>query len=220
MDAGAGTDDVPADDIPAVVADVVAGRPGARARMLEVAAASRAGRDGRLDTILDDLARRAAAGDDAATEAVLELVHRLGLARPAITAVIMDSSLVDDAAQSALVTVERRIGSYEGRSKFRTWLHAVARNEALMAIRRRHAEPVDDVPEPAGGARFSSVVASRQTVKAVIDGLPEPYRETLSLQLYDDLDYDAIAARLEVPVGTVRSRLAKARELMRTALEG
>jgi len=214
-------DDGPAgDDLGAVVEDVVAGRPGALARMLELAAASRAGRDGRLDTVLDDLATRAAAGNEAAVEAVLELVHRLGLARPAITGITFDQALVDDAAQAALVTVERRIGSYEGRSKFRSWLHVVARNEALMAVRRRHAEPMDEVPETPGGTRFSSVVATRQTVKAVIEALPEPYRETISLQLYEDLDYDAIAARLDIPVGTVRSRLAKARDLLRTALEG
>ena len=216
VDAGSAT---ASDDLRALVEDVVGRRPAARARLLEMAAASRAGRDGRLDTALDDLAARAAAGDEAAVEAVLEVVHRLGLARPAITSIILDHALVDDVAQSALVAVERRIGSYEGRSKFRTWLHTVARNEALMAVRRRQAEPVDEVPEAPGGTRFSSVVASRQTVKAVIDGLPEPYRETISLQLYEDLDYDAIAARLDVPVGTVRSRLAKARDLLRTALE-
>jgi RNA polymerase sigma-70 factor, ECF subfamily len=214
VDAGPATD-----DLGPVVADVVAGRPAARARLLELAAASRAAKDGRLDTALDDLATRAAAGHDGATEAVLELVHRLGLARPAITSIVLDRDLVDDAAQATLVTVERRIGSYEGRSKFRTWLHAVARNEALMAVRRRHAEPVDEVPEPGGGTRFSSVVAGRQTVKAVVEGLPEPYRQTLVLQLYEDLDYDAIAERLDIPVGTVRSRLAKARDLMRAALQ-
>ena len=188
--------------------------------MLELAAASQAGRDGRLDTVLDDLATRAAAGNEPAVEALLELVHRLALARPAITGITFDQALVDDAAQAALVTVEHRIGSYEGRSKFRSWLHVVARNEALMAVRRRHAEPMDEVPEAPGGTRFSSVVATRQTVKAVIEALPEPYRETISLQLYEDLDYDAIATRLDIPVGTVRSRLAKARDLLRAALEG
>lgn len=200
-----------------LVSDAVEGRGSARAQVLEVAALSRARRDGNLDVLLDDLAAKAAAGDDAALELVLELVHRLGLARPAVTSLIFDSSVVDEVAQATLVTVERRIGSYEGRAKFRTWLHAVARNEALMSLRRRHAEPVEDLPD--AGTRFSSVVARRQTIRALVDALPDPYRETLVLQLYEDLDYEAISARLDVPVGTVRSRLAKARELLRSALD-
>lgn len=187
-----------------------------RARLFEAAAEARARRSPELDELLDELATRAASGDDAALELVLELVHRLGLARPAISSVVADASRVDDLAQTTLMTVERRIGSYEGRAKFRTWLHTVARNEALMSLRRRQAEPVEEIP--ATGARFSSVVAGRMTIERIVDSLPEPYRETLRLQLFDSLEYDAIAERLGVPVGTVRSRLAKARKLLRSML--
>ncbi|CAN5796795.1 RNA polymerase sigma factor RpoE [soil metagenome] len=196
--------------------DALAGSPSARAALLETAAGLRASRKEELDLILDDLATRAAGGDDTALEMLLELVHRLGLARPAITSMVMDSGQVDDIAQLALIAVEQRIGQYEGRAKFRTWLWTVARNEALMSLRRRQALPVEEIPET--GARFSSMIAGRQTIKAIIEGLPDPYRETLSLQLYADLDYDAIAGRLGVPVGTVRSRLAKARDLLRSSL--
>jgi RNA polymerase sigma-70 factor (ECF subfamily) len=202
-------------DVHALVAAALTG-PAARGTLLETAALARARRDRALDVVLDDLAGRAAAGDDAAVELLLDVVHRLALARPAISSVILDAALVDDVTQATLVTVERRIGSYEGRAKFRTWLHTVARNEALMAVRRRQAEPVAE--PPGASARFSSVVAGRLTIEALVDGLPEPYRQTLRLQLFDNLDYDAIAGRLEVPVGTVRSRLAKARELLRVAL--
>lgn len=201
-----------------LVTEATSGSGSARAQLLEAAAISRASRSAELDLLLDDLAVRAGQGNDIALELCLELVHRLRLARPAITALIMDNALVDDVAQAALMTVERRIGSYERRAKFRTWLYAVARNEALMALRRRHAEPVDEEAMPDAPTRFSSMVASRQTIKAIIDALPHPYRETLTLQVYEDLDYDAIAARLDVPVGTIRSRLAKARELLRSAL--
>lgn len=191
--------------------------PAARAELLTWAAAARARRDPAFDDAFDELGRRAAAGDEAAIELVLECVHRLGLARPAIASIVFDPAAVDDIAQETLVTVERRISSYEGRAKLRTWLHTVARNQALMALRRRQAEPVEDVP--GDSARFSSVVIGRLTIEALVDGLPEPYRETLQLQLQAQLDYEAIAARLGVPVGTVRSRLAKARELLRVAME-
>jgi len=72
--------------------------------------------------------------------------------------------------------------------------------------------------DPESSARFSSVVVGRLAIEDVVNGLPEPYRETLRLQVFANLDYDAIAQRLDVPVGTVRSRLAKARELLRDAL--
>jgi RNA polymerase sigma-70 factor (ECF subfamily) len=202
-------------DAPSLVAAALGGRA-ARAELLQTVSEGAATRDGSLDAVLDVLAARAAAGDAAATELLLEVVHRLGLARRAIGSMIFDAAVVEDVAQATLMTVERRIGSYEGRAKFRTWLHTVARNEALMALRRRQAEPVEEVP--AESARFSSVVAGRLTIERLVDGLPEPYAETLRLQLFDNLDYDAIATRLGIPVGTVRSRLAKARDLLKAAL--
>ena len=188
-----------------------------RARLFEVAADARARKSPELDEALDDLALRSATGNDAAVELLLELVHRLGLARPAITSVVADASRVDDISQLTLMAVERKIVSFEGRAKFRTWLHTVARNEALMSLRRRQDEPVEELP--ATGTRFSSVVAGRMTIERLVGSLPEPYRETLQLQLFESLEYDAIAERLGVPVGTVRSRLAKARELLRSLLE-
>jgi RNA polymerase sigma-70 factor (ECF subfamily) len=113
--------------------------------------------------------------------------------------------------------VEHNITSYSGLAHFRTWLYAVARNEALMMLRRRHPEPTAEPRLPAT-ARFTSIIANRLSIADIIDGLPQPYAETLRLQIFDDLDYEGIAARLQVPVGTVRSRLAKAKELLRQAL--
>jgi len=205
-------------DLAGLVVAALSGGP-ARAELFEVAAAGRASNDGSLDVILDDLAKRAANGDDAATELVLELVHRLKLARSAISPIVSDPTAADDVAQATLVTVERKIGSYEGRSKFRTWLFTVARNEALMAVRPRKSDAEPVAEPPAAAARFSSIVAFRVSIETLVDGLPEPYRETLKLQIFDNLDYEAIAARLGVPIGTVRSRLAKARQLLWDAMK-
>jgi RNA polymerase sigma-70 factor (ECF subfamily) len=51
-------------------------------------------------------------------------------------------------------------------------------------------------------------------MEALVDSLDEPYRETMRLQVFENLDYETIAARLGIPIGTVRSRLAKARDLL------
>jgi len=206
------------EDLPGLVVAALSGGP-ARAQLFEVASAGRTSNDGSLDVILDDLAGRAAKSDDAAIELVLELVHRLKLARSAISPIVSDPTAADDVAQATLVTVERKIGSYEGRSKFRTWLFTVARNEALMAVRPRKSDAEPVAEPPAAAARFSSIIAFRVSMETLVDGLPEPYRETLKLQIFDNLDYEAIAARLGVPIGTVRSRLAKARQLLWDAMK-
>ena len=162
---------------------------------------------------VDRLAREAASGSPPAAEALLTLVHQFGLARPGVSTVFGPGPDADDAMAAALSAVERRIDRYEGRSAFRTWLYTVARNEALMLLRRKKptAELTDDV-QPMG--HMSSIIVTRRSIERAIDELPEPYRETMVLRQFDELDYEEIAARLDVPVGTVRSRLAKARELL------
>ena len=189
-----------------------------RGRLFEAATVWRTSRDPNLDHLLDDVARRAAAGDDTAVELLLELVHRLQLTRSAIAPIITDASSAEDVAQAALIAVELKIGTYEGRSKFRTWLFTVARNEALMAVRPRKADAEPVAEPPASSARFSSIVAYRVTMEALVESLAEPYRQTMHLQVFENLDYEGIAERLDVPIGTVRSRLAKARDLLWAAM--
>jgi RNA polymerase sigma-70 factor (ECF subfamily) len=204
-------------EIDSLVDEAIAGNFADRAEVLTFAVTWRANDQERFDYLLDAVAIRASSGSDAGLELLLELIHRLQLATGAIRSRISDTTLADDVAQQTLITVERNIHSYGGLAHFRTWLHAVARNEALMTLRRRVPAPTGERPGY-DGVRFTSVVANRMTIADVIDSLPPPYGETLRLQLFEDLDYEAIAARLGVPIGTVRSRLAKGKELLRERL--
>lgn len=169
-------------------------------------------------TILDTLAAHASAGSVAAVELLLELVHRHRVALPAITSLLVDPADIEDAAQLTLIAVMENISHFEGRSRFQTWVRAVARNEALQVLRRkqRKSEPsTDEVPEQGEFARrLSSVVADEVAVRQALDRVPEPYREALILREFDQLGYDEIAERLAVPIGTVRSRIARARDLL------
>lgn len=202
----------------ATLADGLDGSRQSASRLLAQATEWHTTGDAAFRSLLDALASRASEGNDHCVLALLDLVHRFGLARPPITRVIVDPNRVDDVAQQVLITVERKIAQFEGRASFQTWLHTVARNEALMAIRRD--KPTAEIDERSlGGARFSSVVVSRKTVNDAIAQLQSPYRETLQLQLDEQLDYDRIAQRLQIPVGTVRSRLAKARQLLGEQLQ-
>jgi RNA polymerase sigma-70 factor (ECF subfamily) len=165
---------------------------------------------------LDQLALVAAGGSAPARSALLALVDRHRLARPAVTRLLVDPADIDDALQLSLIAVAEHVDAYEGRGPFLGWLGRVARNEALMLLRRkqRRTEPSGDEPPEQWGfvARLSSVVADADAVRRLIAALPPHYREPIQLREIEGLDYDEIAARLGVPVGTVRSRLARARD--------
>ena len=205
------------DDLETLIDAALLGSYTDRARLLTFAATSRSADKEGFDELLDSVAIRSSGGDDAALELLLELVHGLHLADGAIRSRVSDAALAEDVAQQTLIAVEGHIGSYGGLAHFRTWLYAVARNESLMMLRKRLPEPTAE-PSSAVVGRFTSIVVNKMTIADVIRGLPAPYSETLGLQIFDDLDYEAIAVRLQIPVGTVRSRLAKGKELLREAL--
>lgn len=156
------------------------------------------------------LARAAADGDRDAMERLLERhfdrIH--GICRR-VTA-NPDDAL--DATQEALVAVACRVGTYDGRAKFTTWLYRVAVNAALDEVRRRSRRPVprEVVPEVAG-ASFEPAVDARVDVDAALGGISPDYRAAVVLRDLCDLEYEDIARILDVPIGTVRSRIARGR---------
>jgi RNA polymerase sigma-70 factor (ECF subfamily) len=176
----------------------------------------RATDEGAARAYLDQLALTAAGGWLPARAALVAIVDQHRLARPAITRLLVDPADIDDALQLTLIAVAERIGAYEGRGAFLGWLHRVARNEALMLLRRkqRRTEPSGEEPPEQWGyvARLSSFVVDADAVQRILASLSPDHREALELREIEGLDYDEIAARLGVPVGTVRSRLARARD--------
>ena len=126
-----------------------------------------------------------------------------------------------DATQEALIAVTRGLHRYDGRSLFTTWLYRVATNAALDELRRRKRRPepaefAEDRPVAAGAgggspAPVESVVAARLDVDAALAGLSPDFRAAVVLRDLCDLDYSEIAEVLDVPIGTVRSRIARGR---------
>jgi RNA polymerase sigma-70 factor (ECF subfamily) len=173
----------------------------------------------RLDARADgELASAAARGDRAALEVLLErhvdrvhAVCRRILGRP-------EDAL--DATQEALISVTRSIARFDGRAAFTTWLYRVATNAALDELRRRERRPrpveeIGDVPASGGGA---AAVDARLDVDAALATLPEEFRVAVVLRDLCDLDYAEIADVLGIPPGTVRSRIARGRAALATAL--
>jgi RNA polymerase sigma-70 factor, ECF subfamily len=167
------------------------------------------------DDVHDEaLARRAADGDSGALDALLRnhtaLIHgvcRRILGNP-------DDAL--DATQEALLAIARKIGSFDGRSKFSTWAYRVATNAALDEARRRGRRPVPLEHLPEAGSRVDAStgeagIADRLDVEAALAHLTPEYRAAVALRDLVGMDYAEISDVLGIPPGTVRSRISRGR---------
>ena len=126
----------------------------------------------------------------------------------------------DDATQESLLAIVRGIARFDGTSSFATWSYRVATNACLDELRRRRrrpepVEPVDrtmaDAFDPDG---FDSAVVERDRVDGLLQSLPIEFRTAVTLRDLYRLDYAEIAEILDIPIGTVRSRIARGRRLL------
>ena len=127
---------------------------------------------------------------------------------------LVDQTAIDDVAQDTLVAVASSIGSFRGESSFSTWLHRIARNRAVDHLRRQRSTVPLDERDVGDAMRISSVIASQHTARAMVDQLPDHYREPMVLRELDRLPYAEIAERLGSNANTVRSHVARGRALL------
>ncbi len=138
-----------------------------------------------------------------------------------------DPDLADDLTQEVALRALEGLDGFRSQSGEFTWLYRIAVNVVLGHRRRRSLETVGlDTPDAAHlpsstPAPEASAVAAElaPVVRAALDRLPEELRTPLVLQVYEGLKYREIAAVLEIPVGTVMSRLHSARQRLREELE-
>ena len=163
----------------------------------------------------------AQAGDRLALERLLRLhydrVHAV------CRRIVGTSHDADDAAQEAMIRIVKGLRSFDGRSSFGTWVHRIASNTALDELRKRRRRPMlhvvgDDgeVPEVVDrlAERRVDSVADRLSIDDAIASLPDDFRAAVVLRDVADLDYSEIAEVLGVPIGTVKSRIARGRALL------
>jgi RNA polymerase sigma-70 factor (ECF subfamily) len=165
-----------------------------------------------------ELALAAAAGDRDALEELLE--HHVDRIHAVCRRLVVDAEDALDATQEALVAIARGIGRFDGRSAFSTWAYRVATNAALDELRRRKRRPlvaVEPLPDPpvTGG---EDRVDARLDVDAALERVPEEFRVAVVLRDLADLDYAEIATVLGVPLGTVKSRVARGRAALHAQL--
>jgi RNA polymerase sigma-70 factor, ECF subfamily len=126
-----------------------------------------------------------------------------------------------DAAQEAFLRAFKALRTFRGEASFSTWMTRIAVNAALDVVRRRPAHPPVPADAAAEGGDPTDVVLRRdqqRRVQQAIAQLPLEHRTVVVLRDVQGLRYEEIARALGVPVGTVRSRLSRARESLRIAL--
>jgi RNA polymerase sigma-70 factor (ECF subfamily) len=160
-----------------------------------------------------ELIRSAARGDHAAFAQLVRayqgwvwrfLCHLLG-----------DPTLAEDVTQETFIKVYKKLGSYQFRSKFSTWVLAVARNAGLDALRknrrRRTDMDIDLFNDPEVHGRLAESAPSRFELESAVASLAPKLREAFLLVEVTGLRYEEVARVLGVPVGTVKSRMYHAR---------
>lgn len=135
--------------------------------------------------------------------------------------IVGDWETAEDVAQDTFVKALRSWSRREPAASAHTWLYRIATNTAFDELRRRRRTRmvsylVEQVPEGADPS-FESQVAAADAVHQALREVPELFRAALLLHVYDGQAVDEIARRLNVPVGTVKSRLFRARAHARRA---
>jgi len=134
-------------------------------------------------------------------------------------------SEAEDLAQDVLLTVWRKAAQFDpARAAVSTWIFTIARNRRIDVLRReRHPEPGAEEPLMAGEAEPSaethlSAAQDQAQMRAAIATLPMEQAQVLTLAFYEDLAHSEIARRLEIPLGTVKSRLRLAFRKVKTQM--
>ena len=173
----------------------------------------------------EDLVLRVQQGDKSAFDLlVIKYQHKI---IQLVNRYVKDPSEAQDVAQEAFIKAYRALGNFRGDSAFYTWLYRIAINTAknyLVSRSRRSsdyevdvqdAEAIENAPQLQGMETPERVLLNQEivdTIKTAIEKLPEEMRTAIMMREFDGMSYEEIAEAMDCPVGTVRSRLFRARE--------
>jgi RNA polymerase sigma-70 factor (ECF subfamily) len=173
----------------------------------------------------EDLVLRVQQGDKSAFDLlVIKYQHKI---IQLVNRYVKDPSEAQDVAQEAFIKAYRALGNFRGDSAFYTWLYRIAINTAknyLVSRSRRSsdyqvdvqdAEAIENAPQLQGMETPERLLLNQEiidTIKTAIDKLPQEMRTAIMLREFEGMSYEEIAVAMDCPVGTVRSRIFRARE--------
>jgi len=184
------------------------------------------GRDPIDETAAAETAALAACqkGDRDAFETIVRnyAARAAGVAR----SILRDAAAADDAAQDAFIRAYRAIHRFDLKQAFYPWFYRILKNVCLTKLKKRKIADfsldAEDAPPVAAKPNDPSDKAShselRVTIMSAMDTLSDPHREILHLSHFEQLSYKEIAACLNIPAGTVMSRLWAARKALKKVL--
>jgi RNA polymerase sigma-70 factor (ECF subfamily) len=171
----------------------------------------------------EELVRSCVAGDEQAFETLVRR-HQTRIYTVCVR-ILGDGEDAADATQDAFLTAYRKLAQFRGEAAFTTWLHRVAVNACYDILRRKRRQPLlrsvrEDAPPDEGPAieDHAEEVAGTHDAAAALALVPEEFRVALVLADVQDLPYEQIARVLDVPIGTVKSRVHRGRLALAKAM--
>ncbi len=186
-----------------------------------------------MSQVLDEeLVRRVQRGDKTAFDSLVrKYQHKI---TQLINRYVKDPDEALDVAQESFIKAYRALASFRGESAFYTWLYRIAINTAKNHLAMRSRRPTDDDIDFEQAEQFDSGTRLRQletpeglvltdelaaVIQSALNDLPEELRAAITLREFDGLSYEQIASVMDCPVGTVRSRIFRAREAIDNRLK-
>jgi RNA polymerase sigma-70 factor (ECF subfamily) len=168
-----------------------------------------------------ELIREYISGNDAAFEILVNL-HKEKV-RNLVYLTLGDTEFVDDISQDVFISVFHKLKEFRFESKFTTWLYRITVNKCRDYLRKKRVRsiftPIKDSHNELSIKTHSETLDLPQLVRKGIQKLPEKLKVPLILRDIDGLSYKEIAEQLECEVGTIKSRIFRARESLKIILE-
>lgn len=161
--------------------------------------------------------KRCQQGDREAFRHLVETYQKRAVAHA--VAILFDRDDAEDAVQEAFIDAFKAIRTFDTSRTFYEWFYVLLRNRCYkMTAKRRPAENIDDVQLLAAGS--GAVDDTRLVIEKALHSLTREEREIVSLKYFSGLSYDELATHLQIPRGTVMSRLFYARQRLQGKLSG
>lgn len=168
-----------------------------------------------------DLIRKFINGDES-TFKILLIKHK-DKVRNLVFLTLGDVDYVDDISQDVFISVYHKLNEFRFESKFTTWLYRITINKCKDYLRKKKVRsifvPIQDYEADYGTKPFSENIDIPNLVRAAIDKLPEKLKVPLVMRDIDGFSYKEIADELGTEVGTIKSRIFRARETLKIILE-